>query len=367
MSPVRNSSPQPSGRASAGAISNGMRLLIVTQAVDRDDPVLGFFIGWIQAFAKEFESVHTICLTEGTHRLPPNVRVYSLGKESGRSRIKYLWRFFRTAWKLRREYDAVFVHMNQEYILLGGILWRILGKQIVLWRNHKKGSIWTRVAGFLAHTVCFTSPSAYVSGYSNAVQMPIGIDTDAFKPAHTQPPPDSILVLGRLDPVKRVELFIAALEILRSRGVPFTADVYGEPTEGNLDYAHEVRNQASVLSLDGDVSFRGSITNEEAPAVYTSHSVYVNLTPSGSFDKTIGEAMASGCVVVTANDAVREVVPPELFVADSSAEAVARAIHAALALDSERRARVSTRLREHILVEHSLNRLMERLMMIYTV
>ena len=58
-----------------------MRLLIVTQKVDREDDLLGFFHQWIIEFAKHCESVTVICLEEGSHRLPSNVRVFSLGKE----------------------------------------------------------------------------------------------------------------------------------------------------------------------------------------------------------------------------------------------------------------------------------------------
>jgi hypothetical protein len=28
-----------------------------------------------------------------------------------------------------------FVHMNQEYVLLGGLIWKLLGKKLVLWRH----------------------------------------------------------------------------------------------------------------------------------------------------------------------------------------------------------------------------------------
>lgn len=42
-----------------------MRLLILTQAVDLDDPVLGFFHRWIVEFAKRFDTIEVICLKAG--------------------------------------------------------------------------------------------------------------------------------------------------------------------------------------------------------------------------------------------------------------------------------------------------------------
>src|ERR1700727_851881 len=122
-----------------------MNLLIVTQAVDLDDPILGFFHRWIADIARGCDRVHVICLKEGRHDLPENVFVHSLGKENGRSRSKYARRFYRYIRMYRDEYDAVFVHMNEEYVLLGAPLWRLWGKRIVLWRNHKMGSWRTNI------------------------------------------------------------------------------------------------------------------------------------------------------------------------------------------------------------------------------
>ena len=67
-----------------------MKLLILTQKVDKEDPVSGFFHGWILELSKRFEKVSVICLEKGNFNLPKNVEVFSLGKESGRSRIKYV-------------------------------------------------------------------------------------------------------------------------------------------------------------------------------------------------------------------------------------------------------------------------------------
>src|SRR3989338_5428089 len=195
-----------------------MRLLICTQTVDLNDPVLGFFHGWIVALAKHCEQVRIICLKEGRHSLPANVAVHPLGKEGGQSRIKYIWRFYKYIWSLRNEYDAVFVHMNQEYVLLGGKFWWLLGKRVIFWRNHKMGSVWTPIAGFFAHTVCYTSPEAYVARFKNAIQMPIGIDTNLFKPSAAPAPAGTILFLGRLDAVKKSDVFLHAMENLRRDG-----------------------------------------------------------------------------------------------------------------------------------------------------
>ncbi|HUO50635.1 MAG TPA: GtrA family protein [Candidatus Paceibacterota bacterium] len=339
-----------------------MRLLITTQALDLDDPILGFFHRWLEEFSKHCESIHVLCLKEGRHNVPANVFVHSLGKEKGRSRIKYIFNFYRYMWRLRKEYDSVFVHMNSEYVVLGGIFWRLSGKRIVLWRNHKKSGFMTSCAVRIVHAVCYTSPSAFVAKFKNAVRMPIGIDTKFFSPGVESPQPHSILFLGRLDPVKNVDVFVRALDQLHETDVGFFADIVGDPTDPKSDYAHDVRNLVSPLVLEGVAAMHGGVTNEAARDLYRTHVLYVNLTPSGSFDKTIGEALAVGCLVVAANDAVKALLPEKLFVHDpNSIEETAHALKAAFEIGEEEQRAIASQSRAAIIRDHSLALLAEKL------
>lgn len=333
-----------------------MKLLIVTQAVDTGDKALGFFHRWIEVFAPQFETIEVVCLKEGAHALPANVHVHSLGKERGVSRLGYVFNFFRCTFSL--QYDAVLVHMNEEYALLGGWWWRLCGKKVVLWRNHKMGSWKTRFAAHLSTVVCYTSPDAFVARYTKAVQMPIGIDTDFFVPPSTAPPASSILFLGRLDPVKKVELFIKALDAISAA---FNADLYGSPTQPESSYAKQIAKQAQPLVAKGVLALHSGVPHEQTLGLYQSHALYVNLTPSGSFDKTIGEAMASGCMVVCANEAVRGIINPALLVRDGDAADVARGIDAAFKFSAQERAIEVQKLRAYVEQGHSLNFLIEKI------
>ena len=101
-----------------------MKLLFITQVVDKEDAVLGFVHGWLIELACIFDHIHVICLEKGSVELPANITLHSLGKEEGVSRLEYLKRFYSLVFKLRPEYDGVFVHMNSEYVILAGPLWR---------------------------------------------------------------------------------------------------------------------------------------------------------------------------------------------------------------------------------------------------
>ncbi len=115
-----------------------MKLLVFTQKIDRNDPVLGFFHGWVVELSKHTESVSVICLGKGEFDLPSNVSVYSLGEERGVSKIGYVLNLYKYLGVISGSYDRVFVHMNQEYVLLAGLYWKIKNIPVYLWRNHQK-------------------------------------------------------------------------------------------------------------------------------------------------------------------------------------------------------------------------------------
>ncbi len=348
------------------------KLLILTQKVDKNDLALGFFHRWVEEFGKNFQNVEVMALSVGEYDLPGNVRVYSLGKNPDPNfqgnttiygskvwkRILYGTRFLRLIWRLRNNYDTVFVHMNEEYLLLGGLLWWLMGKKIVFWRNHKMGSWRTRLAVWFSSTVCHTSPEAFVASYKKAIRMPVGIDTEFFTPTQELTASDSVLFLARIDPVKKVEVFVEALKLVRH---PLHASLYGSPTEPSSTYALNIASMASSLLEKGLLKTYPGVAYTKTRELYRSHSIFVNLTPSGSFDKTIGEAMACGSLVVCANTAVKDILPTELFVTDINPEKVARALDSALLMEPSIRINLSRELRKYVEREHSLSLLMKQL------
>ncbi len=334
-----------------------MRLLIITQKVDKNDPILGFFHRWLEEFSKHCESLIVICLSKGEYNLPKNIKVLSLGKENGKSRIKYLWNFYKYLWQERKSYGKVFVHMNQEYIILGGLLWRILGKKTFLWRNHLKGDFLTRLAVLLSNRVFCTSHQSFTARFKKTKLMPVGIDTNFFRPdSSVQKKPHSILFLGRIAPVKNVDIFIEALNELQKLGAQFTATVAGSVLLIYTEYEEIIQGKVAKYRLSDKVRFVGSITQNEALKLYQEHEFYVNLTLPGSMDKTIFEAMACNVVPLVYNQDLKEILGEKLVVSKLNSFDIAERIKDILLR------RVSKDFRDFIVENHSLYRLVSRLM-----
>src|SRR3989344_4974046 len=269
-----------------------MKLLIITQKVDKNDPILGFFHRWIEEFAKRYEFVTVICLEKGKYDLPENVKVLSLGKEKRNSNVRYIVHFYKYIWQERKNYDSVFVHMNQEYVLLGWKFWKLWGKKIYLWRNHAQGSLLTRLAVLFSNKVFCTSPSSYTARFKKTKLMPVGIDTDFFKPdPSVKRIPGSILFLGRISPVKKVLEFIDWV-----RDTEYIATIAGPILAEDREYGDEVKRK-----LTNKIKFIGPVNQEEALRLYQTHEIYANFTPAGSMDKAIIEAVACGAKLEVRN------------------------------------------------------------------
>ena len=326
-----------------------MKLLIITQAVDTEDPVLGFFVRWIDELSKHTESIEVICLKLGKSDLPKNVGISSLGKEKGASRVKYVLNFYKYIWQLRGEYDAVFVHMNQEYVLLGGWLWKLLGKRVYMWRNHYAGSLLTDIAAAFCTKIFCTSKHSYTAKYTKTVLMPVGVDTERFFPdERVARIPHSILFLARIAPSKRPEILIDALALLARDGGEFSASIVGSPLQKDEAYYESLKEKVRTLGLAQLISFHPGVPNNQTPALYRAHEIFVNTSPSGMLDKTIFEAAASGCTVFAASKDFADHAGSE-FHSDSAEELAQRLVSAP--------ARAPAALVE----EHSLSALAEKL------
>lgn len=270
-----------------------MKLLIITQAVDAYDPSLGFFLRWIEEFAKHAESIEVVCLKEGKHLLPHNVRVHSLGKEKGTSRIKYIWNFYKYIWQLRHHYDTVFVHMNPEYIVVAGVLWRLMNKKVALWYTHKSVNLKLRIAVLFSHIVFTASKESFRLRTKKLHVMGHGIDTDFFSSDASIVRGDWLLSVGRLMKSKRHDL---AIRMAIKEGKELR--IIGEgPERKHLE--------ALAVELGARVHFLGGLTHAQLRDEYRKAAYLIHTSETGSLDKVVLEALACGLPIRTNDPALK--------------------------------------------------------------
>lgn len=340
-----------------------MKLLICTQTVDMTDPVLGFFHAWIGEFAKHCAQVTVLCLNEGEHRLPRNVTVHSLGKERGSvSRTRYAFRFLKFIYAKRDDYDAVFVHMNPEYVVLGGFLWRAWRKRIALWYVHRSITLKLRVAVRFADVILTASRKSFRLSTPKLHVVGHGIDTEIFKPSIRESSIETrIITMGRIAPSKRLIEMLYVLDVLHARGEKFRFMVIGAPaTAGDVKYEKMLREEISKRPYQEKVKIFGPVAHNKLPGLLNSQDVFLNFSTTGSMDKAVLEALAMTVPAVTTNEAFRDLLKPfDLYVTHPNAELLADIIDHAM--NRPDRTAVVATLRNKIVAEHSLTVLISRI------
>ena len=333
-----------------------MKLLITTQVVDLDDPVLGFFHAWIEELSKHYEHVSVICLKEGRHSLPKNVSVYSLGKEKGVPRFSRALLLLRYIVALRSQYDAVFVHMNPEYIVLCGLYFKAMGKKMVLWYMHKSVDLKLRIATLLVDTILTASKESFRLGSPKVKVVGHGImipevvhknKSGTFR----------ILTAGRITKSKHVFEMLDAMQVLAKQHVDFTFTIVGAPaTRDDKKYELLLREKIKIGFPNGTVVYLGGVPNAKVMELLATESdVFLNLSTTGSLDKAVLEALAHGVPAVSSNEAFRDILSSQnLFVEHVSAQEVASSLERARSADPEP-------LREYVRTNHSLQKLIPKI------
>lgn len=341
-----------------------MKLLVITQKVDKDDDILGFFHHWLEKLAPKFNLLNVICLQLGKHSLPSNVRICSLGKEAGPSKIKYIFQFYKYIWKLRKDYDIVFVHMNPIYVVLGGLFWKIWKKKIYLWYNHQSGTLITKLAIEIANTVFYTSLFSFAAKFKKSKIMPAGIDTEIFKKdENIQKIPNSLLFLGRISPIKGIDVLIEAIKLLDKKGISFVLNIVGEAGEKEKEYFKKLKSLAKELENKGKIKFLGKVPNYKTPEIYNQNEIFVNLSPSGLFDKTILEAIACETLVIVSSKAFQEILPDFLIFKEGDSKDLKQKIINVFNIPGEEKENIAKKLRNYVIQNHNLDNLIDKIIL----
>ncbi len=344
-----------------------MRLLICTQKVDKNDDVLGFFHDWVGEFARQATAVTVLALEVGAYDLPANVRVFSLGKEKRPSRLLYIFNFYRIIWRERKNYDAVFVHMNPEYVVLGGILWKALGKRIALWYTHKSVNTTLRLAAHGADAVFTASPESFRLPTKKLHIMGHGIDAARWGalPRHRD---DKfyILTIGRLSRTKGYTTFLEALKLLKESGKIFEALIVGGPvTPDDERYVSELTEEIRRRGLWGIVYSVGAVAHHDIGQYLAKADLFVNMSATGSLDKAVLEAMAAKIPVLTSNEGLATVPAKQkdtcMFTPGDAKEFAAKMTTLMDMSDAER-TQLGEELRAIVTQDHALPALIKRIL-----
>ena len=134
--------------------------------------------------------------------------------------------------------------------------------------------------------------------------IPAGVDTELFRPIDKAKAREAleieeskvVLSVGRIEPLKGLDILITALATLEDPGDTRLLIVGGEPVRDS--YVQWLMSLADKLGLEDSVTFTGAVPQTELPKYYGAADIFVLSSYYETFGLVALEAMACGLPVV---------------------------------------------------------------------
>ena len=333
------------------------RVVFATQVLDAEHPTLGAAAAKVSALAARVDEVVVLAANGRLDGLPANVRCRRFGAPT------QALRGLRFEAALARELArgrpvAVLAHMSPVFALLAAPLVRPLRVPLLLWFTQQQAGgalarAEPRVDAILSvdrRSVPIASAKVRAIGH--------GIDVDGL-PCAESPPGGALrlLSLGRYSESKRHDVALRALRRLLDDGVEVELAVRGEEaTPRDRVVRAGLAGLVDELRLDGRAQLLDPVPRSQVPALLARTDVLVNATRGAAADKVVLEAAASCVPPVASSPVFDTLLPDELRFPDGDDAALAARLAALAARSAEERYELGTRLRAHVVAEHSAGR-----------
>lgn len=312
-----------------------MRVLLINFEMDTNSPVVPWQARVATALADRCEAVHVLTEKIGTYEPRPNMTVsliphwpWGVPKRLGGGWLVN-WQLF---WLLRQHpCDVCFVHMAQAWTYRLWPVYRLFRLPVLLWYAHGTVTRQLQLSLRCVDRVITSTPEGFRIPSPKVEVIGQAIDTALFAPPATAERQPEIVYVGRISERKRVlemlDVFAGLCQL--APATPWQLKLIG-PTLTSADEAYKQNVEARIteLGLNDKVTLTGALEQAETAKLYTTAALHLNLSETGSMDKTVMEALASGCPVLTTNIAFRQALSayPEMFSANDSAPALAQRI-----------------------------------------
>lgn len=352
----------------AGPIRRGAFFCVL---IDPEHDIAGFVLDWIKALAAKLERLEVIALEVvdlAGANLPGNVSVTSLGKEKGYGRLRLLLNSQKAVNRALSKADFLFCHMMPVYALVGAPLCRIKKKPLLLWYTHQNLDLKLRLAVRVSDRIVTAAPEAMRVQTPKKRVIGHGIDIQRFRPGPVRKEggPLRVVSVGRLSPVKRLEVLVEAASFLAEQGRldDFRFTLVGQPSNRDQAvYTKGIKDRIRQLGLAKAFDFTGTVPFARVAGCYQDSDLFVSMQEQRGLDKAVLEAMACGLPVIAANRSFEPLLGNQtrqmLFPAQEPEGLGGRLLEMA-GLTPARRRELGLSLRERVVSEYGLEALMDK-------
>ena len=347
-----------------------MNLLAFTFVMDQDDPVLPHQALWMAELARHCTQLTVITEKAGRYPQLDNMKVITIPVRPFGipKRFGSAWALNITLYPLlrREKFDAVFIHMTHMWTYRLWPLFHLFHLPVLFWYAHGSVSWHLRLALKAAQAAVTSTPESLRLTSPKISIIGHGINTDTFAIPAERAPLKEIIYIGRMSQRKRILEVIAAFDRLRAidPASNWQLKLYGPTlTADDSAYLTQCTEDVRQRGLQDSVHFNGPIQHEQMPALYKTAAIHLSLSDTGSMDKTVLEALACGCPVLTNNPAFQTLLSntPGQYTTTDTPEQIARGILDVLARNYQ-----PAQLRKLVTDNHSLPHCIERITAILT-
>lgn len=291
-----------------------MNLLVANFEVDEESGVLAWQASVIKELSVYCETVIVVTSRLGKFACPNNVHIYVVPKW-----VHGVPRRYGGNWLVnidvaglirRHKIDACFIHMAMEWAYVLSPVLKFFNVPTLVWYAHGTVSTRLRLAHAMADRIVTSTPEGFRLPSNKVHVIGQGVDTDLFTIPPAAGDRSEILYVGRVSPRKQIHLLVQVMvEVKRMvPESPLRLRIIGPTlTADDSAYLHKVQAQIENLKLKEVVKLSGFVPHAEIAGYYQNAFLHLNLSKTGSMDKTVLEALACGCPVLTSNEAFGEI------------------------------------------------------------
>jgi glycosyltransferase involved in cell wall biosynthesis len=314
-----------------------MRLLVVNFEMDRLSRTMPWSQQVVNLLAETCEEVAVLTTRVGQYDPPPNVHVEAIPFPRAMAvpvaRLGVVGWANLQAYHLARRYrvESCFVHMAASWAYYLRPCLGLLRLPVLVWYAHGTVSVGLHRAHRAATRIVTSTPEGFRIPSDKVHVIGQGVDTDVFDLPALERERHDILAVTRISPRKRIGLLIEVMQHLRDLpdALPLRLRIIGTTiTREDQYYEIELRDRVWRLGLQERIEFVGFVPQPYIPTFYRNAFLHLNLSKTGSMDKTVVEALACGCPVLTSNEAFFDMLRDyaAFIVYDERPEAIARQV-----------------------------------------